>query len=196
LIIWLTLKGEIKSMKLNLKEINLIALFTAVTAILAQISIPVPFSPVPVTLSILGVMLSSLILGRKCGIISQVVYILLGTAGVPVFAGFRGGLSVLLSPTGGYIISYPIIALVIGTLLNQRTSTSFFKMAGIALAGLIICYAFGTTWLAIVASLGPAEAIAAGVLPFILPDVAKVIISVILGRQIKNALAKAGLASV
>ena len=102
-------------MKLNLKEINLIAVFTAVTAILAQISIPIPISPVPVTLSIFGVLLSSLILGRKCGTISQIVYILLGAAGVPVFAGLRGGLSVLLSPTGGYIVSYPIIALVIGS---------------------------------------------------------------------------------
>jgi len=182
-------------MKLNLKEINLTALFTAVTAILAQISVPVPITPVPVTLSIFGVTLSSLILGRKCGAISQIVYILLGVAGMPVFAGFRGGLSVLLSPTGGYIISYPIMALVIGTFLNQGTSPSFFRMAVASMTGLIICYVFGTTWLAIVANLGPAEAIAAGVLPFILPDVVKVMISVVLGRQIKNALSKAGLVS-
>jgi len=183
-------------MKLNLKEINLIAVFTAVTAILAQISIPIPISPVPVTLSIFGVLLSSLILGRKCGTISQIVYILLGAAGVPVFAGLRGGLSVLLGPTGGYIVSYPIIALVIGSFLNQRTSPSFFRMAGASLTGLIICYAFGTTWLAIVANLGPAEAIASGVLPFIPLDIVKVIISAALGRQVKNALSKAGFAMI
>lgn len=182
-------------MKLNLKDINVIALFTAVTVILAQISIPIPFSPVPVTLSIFGVFLSSLILGTRNGILSQIVYILLGLVGVPVFAGFRGGLNVLLSPTGGYIISYPFMALVIGLLVSRKKNASFITMTGALLAGLVVCYTLGTSWLAVSAKLDAAKAISAGVIPFLPLDIVKAVISAALGLQIRNALTRAGLVS-
>ena len=84
----------------------------AVTAVAAQIAIPTP--PVPFTLQVLAVLLSGLVLGPRHGALAQAVYLLVGTVGVPVFAEFSGGLGVILGPTGGYLISYPIAAAVAG----------------------------------------------------------------------------------
>src|SRR5829696_7645933 len=84
----------------------------AVTAAAAQITIPL--SPVPFTLQVLAVILSGLLLGVRHGALAQAVYVLVGAIGVPVFAGFKGGLGILLGPTGGYLISYPIAAAVAG----------------------------------------------------------------------------------
>src|SRR5215218_2077423 len=85
-----------------------------VAAVAAQIAIPLPFSPVPFTLQVLAVILSGLLLGPRYGALAQVVYVLLGAVGVPVFAQFSGGLGVVLGPTGGYILSYPLAAAVAG----------------------------------------------------------------------------------
>lgn len=93
-------------------------LFTALTAVASQIIIPLPFTPVPINLATLSVFLAGGLLGAKGGAISQLIYLLLGAVGVPVFAGFTGGPGIVAGPTGGYIIGYVLAAWAIGFLIN------------------------------------------------------------------------------
>ena len=90
----------------------------AVTAVTAQITIPLPFSPVPFTLQVLAVILSGLLIGPRYGALSQAIYVLIGAIGVPVFASFSGGLGIVLGPTGGYLLCY--VMLIAGAELYYR----------------------------------------------------------------------------
>ncbi len=94
-----------KQSKLSIQEICLIAIMTAITAVMAQISIPLPMM-VPMTMQTFAVTLAGIILGAKCGSIAMGVYLLLGAVGVPVFSGFKGGLQSLIGPTGGFLLSF------------------------------------------------------------------------------------------
>ena len=96
----------------------LCGLFAALMAICSFISIPLGFTPVPVNLATLGVFLAGGLLGKKYGTVSIAVYVLLGAVGVPVFAGFKGGVGVLAGPTGGYIIGYIAAAFLVGLLVE------------------------------------------------------------------------------
>src|ERR687897_3048574 len=109
-----TFEGEERGASLNVAMMTRSALMAAVTAVAAQIAVPLPFSPVPFTLQVLAVILSGLLLGPRYGALAQAIYLLIGAVGVPVFAQFKGGLGVLLGPTGGYLLSYPIAAAVAG----------------------------------------------------------------------------------
>ena len=101
-------------MKLTTREIILCGLFAALVSIFAQISIPLPFTTVPLTLQIFGIAITGLILGSKCAFISTLIYLILGGIGVPVFAQFSAGIGVLFGPTGGYLLAYPLMAFIIG----------------------------------------------------------------------------------
>src|SRR5215212_7022799 len=150
----------------------------AVTAVTAQITIPLPISPVPFTLQVLAVILSGLLLGPRNGALSQAIYVLIGAIGVPVFAGFSGGLGIVLGPTGGYLLSYPAGAAVAGLATHDATNASrrrgFCTSFLWGCAGLAIIYTLGATWLAIGTDLPFAVALAQGVLPFVLLDLVKV----------------------
>src|ERR671920_2534163 len=139
---------------LNIAMMTRTALMAAATGVAAQIAIPLPFSPVSFTLQVLAVILSGLLLGPRYGALAQVVYVLLGAVGLPVFAQFSGGLGVVLGPTGGYLLSYPIAAAVAGLASNATRSadrrralwTSFLWGCG----GLAVIYALRATRLAVV----------------------------------------------
>ena len=152
------------------------ALMAAVTAVAAQITIPL--FPVPFTLQVLAVILSGLLLGVRHGALAQAVYVLVGAVGMPVFAGFTGGLGHIFGPTGGYLISYPIAAAVAGLAATSVAGDSRGRalLSGFfwGCAGLAIIYAFGATWLAIISGLTPTEAIVAGVGRFVIFDLIKV----------------------
>src|SRR5215208_6670677 len=135
---------------LNIAIMTRTALMAAVTAVAAQIAIPLPFSPVPFTLQVLAVILSGLLLGPRYGALAQVVYVLLGAVGLPVFAQFSGGLGVVLGPTGGYLLSYPVAAAVAGLAAGAARSAprarallSSFLLGCVALA---VIYAVGAGW--------------------------------------------------
>lgn len=155
-----------------------VALMAAVTAVAAQIAIPLPFSPVPFTLQVLAVILSGLLLGPRYGALAQAIYVLVGTVGVPVFAGFSGGLGVILGPTGGYLVSYPIAAAVAGLAVPAVTGAARRRALSLGFlwgcASLAVIYALGVTWLALVTKLPFAVALAQGVLPFVPFDLIKV----------------------
>ena len=153
-----------------------VALMAAVTAVAAQIAIPL--FPVPFTLQVFAVILSGLLLGVRNGALAQAVYVLVGVVGAPVFSGFTGGLGHVFGPTGGYLISYPIAAAVAGlaakTVAGDSRRLALWTGFLWGCAGLAIIYALGATWLAVVSGLTPTEAIATGVLPFVIFDLIKV----------------------
>src|SRR3984893_1909138 len=155
-----------------------IAFVTVLTAIAAQVSIPLPFTPVPFTLQPMIVLLGGAALGARLGMTSQFLYLALGVAGLPVFAASAAvppGVARLFGPTGGYLMSYPFAAFVAGWLaeggFERRYVTSVIAMA----AGLAVVFAGGVLWLAFVVqpSRGLAGALAAGFVPFVLPDLLK-----------------------
>jgi biotin transport system substrate-specific component len=161
---------------LRASTITRAALMAAVTAVAAQIAIPL--QPVPFTLQVLAVVLCGLLLGVRVGALAQAIYVLVGAIGVPVFSNFTGGLGDVLGPTGGYLISYPIAAAVAGLAANTVATAPRVRalLAGFlwGCAALAVIYVFGATWLAVVSHLTPAQAIATGILPFIAFDLVKV----------------------
>lgn len=153
----------------------------ALTAAAAQISIPLPFTPVPLTLQPMIVLLGAAALGRRLGCASQVAYLAAGIAGLPVFAAspiLPPGALRLLGPTGGYLLSYPIAAWVVGALAERRFDRRYLQSAIAMGFGLVIIYAVGVWWLASFArvpeALGVRGALVAGAVPFFLADVVKI----------------------
>ncbi|EKP94299.1 biotin transporter BioY [Thermaerobacter subterraneus] len=106
----------------TLRPLVLAGLMAGLTAVLSYLRIPLPFTPVPITGQTLGVMLSGLLLGPRWGFAAQLAYLLLGVAGVPVFAGGAAGLAVVLGPTGGFLLSYPLAAGLTGLLFRPGTA--------------------------------------------------------------------------
>jgi biotin transport system substrate-specific component len=155
-----------------------VAFVTLLTAIAAQISIPLPFTPVPFTFQPMVVLVGAAALGARAGAASQILYLTLGIMGLPVFAAspvLPQGAARLLGPTGGYLMSYPFAAFVTGWLaergFDRRYRTSFVAM----LTGLVLVFAGGVSWLALASQpqRGFAGAIASGFVPFAVPDVVK-----------------------
>ena len=132
-----------KKKKFPIREITVIAQFAALTAVCSWLQIPA--FPIPFTMQTFAVFLTVYVLGFEKGLISVSVYLLLGATGLPVFSKFQGGVGVIAGPTGGYLVGFLLTAAVTGILLRfsrERPFPVFFSM----LAGLIICYVFGTGW--------------------------------------------------
>ncbi len=164
-------------MKLKTKNMLLAAIFAAVIAICAQIVVPLPFSQVQFSLSVLAVFLCGGILGIRYGCLSVLVYLLLGLCGLPVFGKFMGGPSALLGPTGGYMVAYPLMVLTIGLCRKVFRKQGFMSYFFSMLASLVICYLFGSAWLAISAHMSFGAALMAGVVPFVVFDILKAVLA-------------------
>lgn len=160
------------------------AVMTSVTCVLAQVSIPL--GPIPLSFTSLAVFLSVYLLGWKMGAVSCLVYLCIGLAGVPVFAGFNGGAAALLGPTGGYLIGFIPMAVVAGIVIEktQRLWLQLFAMA----IGTAITYTLGTIWFCSVTETTFGAAAAVCVLPFIPGDLIKIGIAAVLGRRLKRRL--------
>lgn len=161
----------------ELRKMVFSSLFAAMISVGAYIKIPLPFSPVPVTMQPLFVFLAGSMLKSKWGTLSVLIYTLLGIAGLPVFAGGASGLGVILGPTGGYIIGFIIAAFVIGYLSEKSGKNNYISNIFYIGIGLVIVYIPGVAQLAIVAKLDLMQAIAAGMLPFIPGDILKLAIA-------------------
>jgi biotin transport system substrate-specific component len=148
-----------------LATIALVLLGSAVTALLARIAIPLPFTPVPITGQTLGVLLVGAALGSKRGAASMLAYLAEGSVGLPVFAGGAAGPAVLVGPTGGYLFGFVLAAWLVGRLsersLDRRASTALPAFA----AGHLAIFACGVSWLAVF--VGWRSALVGGLLPFI-----------------------------
>jgi len=172
--------------KLSVHDLCLIGIFTAIISALAQISIPMPYG-VPMTLQTFVIPIAGIILGPKNGTLSALTYILLGAFGMPVFAGFTGGLSIVLGPTGGFILSFPMMAFAAG--IGAKNNNKVWLTFGI-IAGSVINYLCGMLIFSIVTSSDIKTAFAACVLPFIPTAIIKAVLAGVLGVKIKSALYK------
>lgn len=179
----------VDNQKIRTKQMVLIALMTAVTCVLGPLSIPLPFSPVPISLTNFAIFLAIFVLGMKNGTISFIIYLLLGAIGVPVFSSFRGGLQVLAGPTGGYLIGFIFLALIMGFALDHFDRKLVPTIIGMII-GMAVCYAFGTVWLAKLLSLSFKEGLMMGVIPYLAGDAAKIIITAIVGPKLYGATQK------
>ena len=179
----------VDNQKIRTKQMVLIALMTAVTCVLGPLSIPLPFSPVPISLTNFAIFLAIFVLGMKSGTISFIIYLLLGAIGVPVFSSFRGGLQVLAGPTGGYLIGFIFLALIMGFALEHFDRKLVPTIIGMII-GMAVCYAFGTVWLAKLLSLSFKEGLMMGVIPYLPGDAAKIIIAAIVGPKLYGATQK------
>lgn len=155
------------------------------------LSVPLPFSPVPISLTNLAVYFALYVLGRKRACVSYLLYLLIGFAGIPVFSGFTAGPGKLLGPTGGYLVGFMLMALIGGYVTDRWPFRPAWCFAGLA-GGTAVCYLFGTLWLAGLAHMSLAGALAAGVLPFIPGDICKIIIALVTGPVIRKRLDHAG----
>jgi len=162
------------------------SLFGALTAVGAYIVIPLP--PVPITLQTLFLGLAGLLLGARLGALSQILYLLLGVIGLPVFAGGKAGIGVLIGPTGGYLIGFVAAAYAIGTLASLKNRPGFFWLCVCLTGGAAIIYTLGVLQLALVARLTPLKALTVGVLPFLPGDVIKIVLAALITLKLRDRL--------
>ena len=163
-----------------------IALFAAVIAVCSQIQLPI--GPVPFTLQTLGIFTAAGMLGAKRSVLSTFIYILIGAVGIPVFAGFSGGFGCITGPTGGYIIGFLLTALATGLMTSLAGRKVWSLIVGMV-SGLILCYVFGTAWFIFVCNqngtaMDIATALSYCVIPFLIPDAAKIAVAVILVNRL------------
>lgn len=167
----------------ELKRMVFAALFASLTAVGAYMKIPLPLTPVPVTMQVFFVLLAGCMLGSRWGTISMIVYLLLGIVGFPVFAGGASGLGVLFGPTGGYLIGFIFAAFVTGKLSETLSQRSALKNVLCMIIGLFIIYVFGALRLMSVAHLTFQQTIVAGVLPFIIGDLVTLLLAAFIATR-------------
>ncbi len=174
-------------MKLNLsiKEITLVGMCSALMVIFSQLSIPLPFTAVPVTLQIFGVVVISVIVGAKIGTISIIIFELLGAIGLPVFANFSGGFSIIIGPTGGYIIGFIIMAFLIGYASYAQNKIVLFIASYIAVTADLL---LGTLYLKFIFGMSMQAALIAGLYPFIIKDFITIAVAVLVGLRVKKSV--------
>lgn len=175
----------------TVKNMCYVGLFTAVIAIMAQISIPMPLG-VPMTMQTFAITLAAIILGAKLSTISSLIYILLGAIGLPVLAGFSGGISKFVGPTGGFLISFPIMAFIIGYAVDHRNAFKGAFVVGL-IAGTVVNYIVGIAMFCILTQSSVAVGFTACVLPFIPTAIIKAILASLIGFPIRKRLKVMGL---
>lgn len=165
------------------------AMFAVLIAVCSWISIP---ATVPFTLQTFGIFVTVGILGGKRGSVSVLIYLLLGAVGIPVFAGFKGGIGALLGTTGGYIIGFLFSALIMWG-MEVLLGKKLWVLAVSMVLGLLACYAFGTIWFMVVyartsGAIGLMTALGWCVFPFILPDVIKIALALVLSKRLAKLI--------
>jgi biotin transport system substrate-specific component len=155
----------------SLRKMVYASLMAALTAAGAQIVIPV--GPVPIVLQNLFVMLAGLLLGSRWGLASVGVYLLAGVCGLPVFAGGTGGFGRLIGPTGGYLLGYLPAVYLIG-MISERSEGRVLSDVSAMIAGCLIVYIFGVSWLKIITGMTIAKSLAVGMYPFLIGDALKI----------------------
>lgn len=169
----------------NTRSVILMAELTALTAICSQIILPLPFTPIPINFAMLAVLLSGGLLGAKRAALCMGAYLLLGSFGVPVFAAMKSGPGILLGPTGGFLTGYLAAAFLTGLLARnsgRRISRYILPMT----AGVLACYALGTSWFVFLTGRSVLEALVLCVLPFIPGDALKIAVAALLSARLRH----------
>ena len=176
--------------RVNTRSLAACALMAALAAVCSQIQIPLPM--VPINLALFALHLSGALLGAKRGTLSMLVYVLLGLAGIPVFAGFKAGPATLFGRTGGYILGYILCATIVG-FLSRKGAFSFPRLCLGMAVGVIVCYAFGTAWFMALTRMDLATSLGYCVLPFLPGDAVKIALAALLALRLRPALTRMGL---
>ena len=183
----------------NTRNLVLCAMCAAITCILAPLSIPLA-GGVPVSLATFAIMLSGVLLGGPLGALSQLIYVLLAAVGLPVLAGWTGGLGIVLGMTGGYIIGYIPCAWLTGLIYKKYGETAkkpvkiLFMILGMT-AGNIVLYVIGTAWFMFITEMTLEASLAACVIPFIPGNIIKMAAVIIIGLPVENAIRKTAYAN-
>lgn len=170
------------------RDLSHIALFAAITAVLGLVP-AITVGPVPITAQTLGVMLAGSVLGARRGFLSQLLFLVLVAVGLPVLPGGRGGLAVFAGPTVGYLLSWPVAALVIGLITERvwrRYNLGWGVLANVV-GGMVVIYAIGVPVLAAVNDLPLRTAISVGALPFLVGDVVKAVLAAVIAVQVRRS---------
>ena len=185
------------------RDLAIIPIFAAITAVLAQIAIPLPFTAIPISFGLVAVYISGILLTPKQAVYAQICYLLMGAVGLPVFGKFQGGLPVLIGPTGGYLMVYPLCAWIVAMALNsknarqaQQHQSQLVVMIKAGIAMLIahtILYLGGTIWLSFTTGNTFVASLALAVIPFIPLDIVKIVFCVLAVVPFRKQLLKAAL---
>jgi len=184
-----------RNKKIHIKDICIIGIFAAIIIIVGQISIQMPVG-VPMTLQTFVIPFVGIVLGAKKGMMATVIYVLLGALGLPVFSGFTGGMGIVFGVTGGFILSFPIMAYLAGmgaAIGAKKGRSAIHNIALTAIgtvSGTIINYLCGVVMFSIIMPSDIQTAFAACVIPFIFVDAVKVVLAVALGVYVKKILVK------
>ena len=165
------------------KDLVICGLFASITSVLAQIAIPFP-GGVPLTLQTLAMSLTGIILGSKRGFIAQGLYVILGAIGMPIFANFTGGLQILLGPTGGFILSFPIMTYIIGYICERKNSKIYIVLA--IIIGNIVNYSIGVIQFSFITKSTIIQSFIYCIVPFVIGDILKIICATSIGMKIKS----------
>lgn len=174
---------------MKVKDMTYIALMAAILCVVAPIIIPLPFSPIPLSLATFIIYLLSVVIGAKKAVIAVIIYIIIGAVGVPVFSGYGAGLQKIVGPTGGYMLGYIACALASGYFADKFESKIYMYAIGMVL-GTAICYTLGTLWMSYSTGMKFVEALFAGVIPFLIGDVIKIVVATIVGYKIRRIIIK------
>lgn len=184
--------GSVRRPRERSRDLALVAVFAALVCALALApAVQVGALPVPITLQTLGIMLCGAVLGPWRGFLAAAAYLVVGLAGLPVFAGGAGGLGVLAAPTAGFLLSYPLAALVVGALVRAgvrrgRGATVPALVAGCLLGGIVVVYAVGITGLSVNGGVSLRQA-TVGMLVFVPGDVLKAVLTVLVAAPVHRA---------
>lgn len=169
----------------KLRWMVLASLMAALTAVGAYIHIPI--GPVPIVLSTLFVILSGLLLGSRWGLASMGLYLLVGAIGIPVFAGGKGGLAHFLGPTGGYLFGYILASWTTGFISERSPGLLLIDILAVVVGSLAI-YSLGVPWLKVITQMSWTKTLIAGAVPFLIGDVIKATVAVVLARSLRPIL--------
>lgn len=173
----------------NLQKLVITAMMAAITCVLGPLAMPLPFTPVPISLTQIPIFLAVYVLGWKYGTVSYIIYYLIGLAGLPVFSGFSGGFGKAMGPTGGYLIGFALMAAVSGYIIEKSDGKRWLCILGMVL-GDIFAYLFGTPWLCYQLNISFLQGLSVGVFPYLVGDAVKIIACSALGPILQNALRK------
>lgn len=179
-------EATIANKNMSVKNLVLTGMFTAVLCVLAQINIPT--QPIPFTLSLFAIFLIGALLSPRYAFMAILVYDLLGAFGIPVFAGLKGGFQVVIGPTGGYIIAYPIMGLITALFYKYFKKYKTAALLVGMLLSLVLCYLIGTLWFCFVTKTGFVAALALCVFPYVLFDCLKAVLAIGASSIIRKAV--------
>lgn len=178
---WHAWKNEL----VGIQALALAFSWVAIMAILAQVRFVLPFTPVPFTMQVFGVLLGGIVLGRGLSTLAQGLYVGLGILGMQWFQGTNGGWEYFLGPTGGYLLSYPLATFLVATLAEQGRGRPVRALTAM-LVGLATIYAFGVVWLAFVIDVSFLDAIMLGAVPFVVLDLVKAVLATGVGLGVAS----------